>query len=110
MDIYLGGYRMSSLNRKQLKKLILKEFRMIGMSNPEVGMLGHSPYHEFDHEHGMEEDHLSPKMDHSHSSSHKGALSMEDCCKAVLCLIECCDCQITKQKIQQCCKEILSGC
>jgi len=96
---------MSQLNRKQLKKLILKEFRMIGMASPEVGMLGHSPYQD----HGKDHGHGAVKVHKSHSG-HKGALSMEDCCKAVLCLIECCDCEITRAKIQQCCDEILASC
>jgi hypothetical protein len=103
---------MSQLNRKALKKLILKEFRMMGMAPMGGGMLGDSPYSshhdhvppvhvEFDHD-----DHRG----HGMHGGHKGALSMEDCCKAVLCLIECCDCQITKQKIRQCCEDILSDC
>ena len=99
---------MSKLNRKQLKKLLLKEFKMMGMAPMSTGMIGHSPYHEFD-KYDIEEDHIQPHMSHGHGS-HKGALSMEDCCKAVLCLIECCDCESTKQKIRQCCEEILSGC
>ena len=98
---------MSQLNRKQLRKMLLKEFKMIGGMAPMSGdMIGHSPY---EGHHDLEEDHLELPMSHGHGS-HKGALSMEDCCKAVLCLIECCDCQITKQKIQQCCEDILADC
>jgi uncharacterized protein YggL (DUF469 family) len=110
MDTQLGGSRMSTLNRKQLKKLILQEFKMIGMASPDSAMLGHSPYQDMDHGHDMMPDHGFAGDDMGHHGGHKGALSMEDCCKAVLCLIECCDCEITKQKIRQCCEEILGSC
>ena len=42
---------------------------------------------------------------HSH-----GGVSKEDCCKAVMCLIECCDCPETKSLLKQCCEDILSRC
>ena len=70
-------------------------------------MLGHSPYQD-DHGH---DDHGDMTMVISGGSSgHQGAVSKEDCCKAVLCLIECCDCPKTKAKIRECCEEILSTC
>ena len=69
-----------------------------------LGMSGHSS------DHGFAEDHGFAGEDMGHLGSHKGALSMEDCCKAVLCLIECCDCESTKTKIRQCCEEILGNC
>ena len=103
---------MSQLNRNQLKKMILKEFKMLGMGS--MGTVGNSPmgmsqhgHDNYEEDYGMEEDYLAPTEDHV---GHKGALSMEDCCKAVLCLIECCDCEITKQKIRECCNEILASC
>ena len=87
--------------------MLLKEFRMIGMASPHTAMLGDSPF-------------PSPQPDHGHSSmeivapaggmSHKGGVSKEDCCKAVLCLIECCDCPETKALLQECCEDILSRC
>lgn len=101
---------MSQLNRKALKKLILKEFKMMGMAPMGGGMIGDSPYSshhdpvppvhvEFDHD------------DHRGHSAHSHAgVSKEDCCKAVLCLIECCDCPETKALIQECCEDILSRC
>lgn len=99
---------MSQLNRKALKKLILKEFRMMGMAP--MGAVGDAPLGMSSHggDHDMDEDYLTPPDDHrSHSA---GTVSKEDCCKAVLCLIECCSCPITKQKLQECCDEILASC
>ena len=101
---------MSQLNRNQLKKLILKEFKMLGMGD--MGAVGDTPLgtgmHDYSEDYGMAEDYLAPEMEHGHSST--GSVSKEDCCKAVLCLIECCSCPITKQKLQQCCDEILASC
>ena len=105
---------MSRLNRKQLKKLLLKEFKMMGMAP--MGAVGDTPLgmHGHSSDYGMDEDYLAPAEHHGmhgvDHGGHKGALSMEDCCKAVLCLIECCDCEITKQKIRECCEGILASC
>jgi hypothetical protein len=85
--------------------MILSEFKMIGMGSPHVGMLGHSPYQDMEHGHDDME-----MVVHKSKMGHKGALSKEDCCKAVLCLLECCDCPETKAKIRQCCEDILSSC
>ena len=94
---------MAKLNRNQLKRLLLKEFKMMGMA-PMGQMMHGSAYDEDDH---YDEYDAMPAHD---GGGHKGALSMEDCCKAVLCLIECCDCESTKAKIRQCCEEILGNC
>lgn len=101
---------MSKLNRKQLRKMLLKEFKMIGMANPHVGMIGHSPYQDVSYAQEMVPSHEIPGEEMGHARGHKGTVSMEDCCKAVLCLIECCDCEVTKQKIRECCDEILASC
>ena len=125
---------MSRINRKQLRNMLLKEFRMMGIAPMGGGMMGSSPFPspqpdlEYDHpEHGHRrvddigsldgdsafgvgfEAGASGVLGHSHGG-HKGSLTMEDCCKAVLCLIECCDCEITKQKIADCCHGILASC
>ena len=99
---------MSQLNRKALKKLILKEFRMMGMAP--MGAVGDAPLGMSRHgtDHGIGEDYLASAEDQGHHAG--GTVSKEDCCKAVLCLIECCSCPITKQKLQQCCDEILASC
>jgi len=117
---------MSRLNRNKLRKILLKEFKMMGMAPMGGGMLGHSPYPdlEYDHpEHGHRrvddigalggdeafgvgfEAGASGVLGHSH-----GSVSKEDCCKAVLCLIECCECPETKAILQECCEDILSRC
>ena len=96
---------MKKLNRKQTRAMLLKEFKMLKMASPHVAMMGHSPYQDMDHGHGGME-----MVAHKSASGHKGSLSMEDCCKAVLCLIECCECEDTKAKIRQCCEDILGSC
>ena len=127
---------MSQLNRKALKRLILKEFKMMGMAPMGGGMIGGSPYgcdacgqspcacdddgacdacgcspcqcdeYEDDHDHGQ----FSMTVGKSdYVGGHKGQVSREDCCKAVLCLIECCSCPETKQMLRDCCEELLAG-
>ena len=97
---------MSKLNRKQLRKMLLREFKMIGLSSPHIGMLGDSPFPKSKPKH----DHGDMEMVVHAGGGHKGAVSKEDCCKAVLCLIECCDDPETKALIQECCEDILSRC
>lgn len=117
---------MSRLNRKQIRKMLLKEFKMIGMGSPDIGMIGHSPYQK--NSHGCDACGMSPcgcdeyEDDHGQGQfsmsvgkadyvgGHKGQVSKEDCCKAVLCLIECCDCPETKSLLRECCEDILSRC
>ena len=40
---------------------------------------------------------------------HRGTVSKEDCCAAVMCLIECCSCPATRAKLAACCAEIMAG-
>lgn len=94
---------MSKLDRESLKKLILKEFKMIGMA-PQGGMM-QGPGHKSSHE--VEEDIVLPSK--SHGAPGAGSVSRESCCEAVICLIECCSCPVTKQALMECCHEILSG-
>ena len=102
---------MKRLNRRGLKKLLLKEFKMMGMTPLGGEMIGDSPFPKMDHGGGSfgdyNEDALMPMSSHGSAA---GSVSREDCCKAVLCLIECCDCEITKQKIRECCEDILASC
>ena len=105
---------MSSINRNKIRKLILKEFKMMGMADMGHGGLkpmgmSHKPMGCDDEYDDMGEDILMPQhstMSHAHN---KGSVSREDCCAAIMCLIECCACPITKQAIMECCQEILSG-
>ncbi len=95
---------MSSINRKKIRKLILKEFKMMGMAD--MGHAGMMPM-------GMSHQSPMPEMeaDHGHSamSSQKSCVSREDCCAAIMCLVECCECPVTKRIIMECCQDILAG-
>ena len=108
------------MNRKQLRNVILKEFKMMGMadlSHSGLGVmgLGKGGHHGHDatvHSHGCdayndagEGEYLDP-VDMNQHQTH-GAVSKEDCCAAVMCLIECCSCPETKARLKQCCEDIL---
>jgi hypothetical protein len=100
---------MSKLNRKQVRKMLLKEFKMMGMAPMGASMIGHSPFPSAQPDHGYD-DHHGEEMIQVQHGGHKGGVSKEDCCKAVLCLIECCDCPETKSLLRECCEDILSRC
>lgn len=128
---------MSKLNRKQLQKMILTEFKMIGMTGMQpfgkVGAFSQDIGHVGSHKHGCDACGMSPcgcdeyeddmPMDNDmdallpmHTSdatpmmgSSMGNVSREDCCAAVMCLIECCSCEITKAALMECCEDIMSG-
>ena len=91
---------MSSIDRNKIRKLILKEFKMMGMTDMGHGgmkPMGFSaPGHDVSHGHDV-------------MKSPKNCVSREDCCAAIMCLVECCECPVTKQAIMECCQEILSG-
>ena len=88
---------------------------MIGMGNP--GILGDAPL-------GMsprgcdycgkspcecdEYDHAEEAAGNEVVSGRLKTVSKEDCCTAVLCLIECCSCEETKAKLRQVCDEIMN--
>ena len=105
---------MARIDRNQLKKLILKEFKMMGMMPMDGGMIGHSPHASMEYDHpgdGHEVMHdIEISMPASGGMMSKGTVSKEDCCRAVLCLVECCDCPDTKEMLRQCCEDILSSC
>jgi len=127
------------MNRNSLRKLILKEFKMMGMADMGTGGLGvmglgkggHHGYDAMSHSHGYdamshshgcdacghspcqcdefneygEEDFMEP-VDMNQHLTH-GSVSREDCCAAVMCLIECCSCPETKARLKQCCEDLL---
>ena len=118
---------MSKLNRNKLQKLILQEFKMMGMAPMTSAGLqpmglsqkpsgcdscGSSPCgcDEYD---DMGEDTLMPMHNAATSTmpgmGMKGSVSREDCCAAVMCLVECCSCPVTKQALMECCEDIMSG-
>ena len=84
------------LDSKNLKKLILKEMRMMQMA----------PMHPIGHmkslDHDQDEAYAEPMMS-------KGSVSREDCCAAIMALVECCSCPMTKQAIMDCCNDLMSG-
>jgi len=112
----------SNINRSKIRKMILKEFKMMGMAN--MGTVGTAPMgvssHSFDG--GMHDmmgsevpgmdvefdmgDDMHTMQTHDHS---QGGVSKEDCCAAVMSLIECCACPDTKSALMQCCQDILAG-
>ena len=107
---------MSKLNRKALRKMLLKEFKMIGMGN--MGTLGSAPLGMPSRGCGacgespcgcqeVQEDYLEapPVL----GQGQQGSVSREDCCEAVKCLIECCSCPVTIQALLECCEDILAG-
>lgn len=91
-----------NLNRSKIRKMILKEFKMMGMAN--MGSAGMEPM-------GMHHGAEHTGMDHSamEMKSPKNCVSRKDCCAAIMCLVECCDCPITKRIIMECCQDIMSG-
>ena len=103
---------MSKLDRRKLQKLILQEFKMMGMAPmSSMGVMGMEKSGCGDDGH-MDEEMLMPSHSMGHSEyghSHKGSVSREDCCKAVMCLIECCACPVTKAALMECCGEIMAG-
>jgi len=89
-----------NINRSNIRKMILKEFKMMGMTN--MGHGGMNPV-------GFPDS--RPDMGHNYSmtKSTKNCVSREDCCAAIMCLVECCECPITKRIIMECCQDIMAG-
>ena len=106
---------MSEIDRNKVRKLILKEFKMMGMGNLGSGGLkvmglksgGCDDYGDVGEDALMPTHsvHTPAPMKHSH----KGSISREACCAAVMCLIECCSCPVTKQALMECCADIMAG-
>tara|TARA_Y100001973_G_scaffold106311_1_gene183409 strand:- start:2937 stop:3248 length:312 start_codon:yes stop_codon:yes gene_type:complete len=99
---------MSKINRSEIKKLILKEMRMLGMADMDMlsdpaPQRGCDSYDEDQHDAGHEAHSEMPAV---HG---KGTVSREDCCAAVLCLIECCECPATRRELERCCADLMSG-
>ena len=93
---------MSTINRDKVRKLILKEFKMMGMAD-----LGHGGMKPMGLTKHLEPEHEMTQVQVGHS--HKGSVSREDCCAAVMCVIECCSCPTTRQALIECCRDILAG-
>ena len=121
---------MSKLNRKKLQQMILKEFKMMGMqpmqSMGKIGAFAQDPHgcdacgaspcgcDEYEDDMGMDNDMDSLLPMHTSDSTPMmggsgGGVSREDCCAAVMCMIECCSCPVTKQALMECCEDIMAG-
>ena len=104
---------MAKFKRADIKKMILKEMRMIGMGEMDMlnmprrksGCGGDDDYVDDDYAEDL------PQMLPSDPSSaySKGNVSREDCCEAVRCLVECCSCPVTVAALMECCDDILAG-
>lgn len=97
---------MSKVNRDQIRKFILKEFKMMGMTD--MGHGGMKPMGMPSRQSPMPDMDVEVDMGHESASS-KSCVSREDCCAAIMCLVECCECPVTKQAILECCQSLLSG-
>ena len=106
---------MSRISRNKLQKLLLREFKMMGMapmgSVTPMQSLADDQFHVVGDDYDeIGEDALMP----AHTSSHTpmmgaGMISREDCCVAVKALIACCSCPITKAALIECCDDIMAG-
>ena len=107
---------MSKVKREDIKKMILNEMRMLGMGNMDMlnvpqrdtgcDACGMSPCQCDEYDDAPELD--APDLDGSKTSA-VATVSREDCCAAIICLIECCSCPTTRQEIERCCSELLAG-
>jgi hypothetical protein len=115
---------MSKIDRSKIRKLILKEFKMLGMQDMGTagfGVMGTNPRgcdscgmspcgcDEYQEPAGLST--MMPSGDNvsKDEKSHKSSVSKEDCCAAIMCLVECCSCPVTRQVIMECCEDLLSG-
>ena len=81
------------ITREQIAEMIKEAMHGAGMMGHGHGGMG------ADHGHGGE----------MMMSGHKGAVSREDCCAAVMCLVECCSCPTTMAALMRCCEDLMSG-
>ena len=112
------------LTKDRLRRAILQEFKMLGMGSPapmQMKSLAHSHGHDYNPS-GCDacgaspcgcdeypEGEISVHTISSPASIGKGSVSREACCEAVICMVECCACPITKQALIQCCQALMSG-
>lgn len=104
-----------SIDKQKIQKLILQEMRSM-MKKDSVSSCGdHDSVMMMDNDMDalmpMHTSHSTPMMGSNsmHSQHHMKSVSREDCCAAVMCLIECCSCPVTKSALMECCEDIMSG-
>jgi hypothetical protein len=103
------------LTKDRLRRAILQEFKMLGMGSPapmKMKSLSHCDT-------GVEPEpvelsHMDPNDAFGmgvHTAGHasEGSVSRESCCEAVMCMVECCACPVTKAALIECCQAIMSG-
>ena len=90
------------LTKDRLRRAIVQEFKMLGMGSPapmKMKSLSHCD---------AGSDHGGVEM-HSLGLASQGSVSREACCEAVMCMVECCACPVTKAALIECCQAIMSG-
>ena len=103
----------TKLTKERLRNAILQEFKMLGMGSPAPMKMKSLSHGHMDQEPvGM--DHMDPNDAFGmgvHAAGHasEGSVSRESCCQAVMCMVECCSCPITKASLIECCQAIMSG-
>jgi len=90
------------LTKDRLRRAILQEFKMLGMGSPAPMQMKSLSDCDTDVGHGGVEIHSLGMMG-------QGSVSREACCEAVMCMVECCACPITKAALIECCQAIISG-
>ena len=97
---------MAKVERSDIKRLILNEMRMLGMADMPImnTPISQRGYDEFDTAPELD----VPSVDGARSEFLQ-TVSREDCCAAIMCLVECCSCPVTRREIKRCCDEILAG-
>ena len=114
------------LTKNRLRRAILQEFKMLGMGSPapmKIQSLSHGYSHDYNPS-GCDACGSSPcgcdEYPEGEISVHsvgmpmpshmdKGSVSREACCEAVMCMVECCACPVTKAALIECCQAIMSG-
>ena len=100
----------TNIDRSKIRKMILKEFKMMGMTDMGHGGMKPMGMPSLQNpQSSMEVDMVDMSHDHSPVSSPKSCVTREDCCAAIMCLVECCECPVTKKAIMECCESLLSG-
>ena len=109
---------MKKLTKTNLRNAILKEFKMLGMGSPAPMKMQSLAHGKMDHmDYGsapIEMDHIDPNDAfgmgvHAAGHSSEGSVSRESCCEAVMCMVECCACPVTKAALIECCQALMSG-
>ena len=92
----------TKLTKEALRRAILQEFKMLGMGSPAPMKMKSLAHSDIDH----------AGMDHGGMEVHsmgQGSVSRESCCQAVMCMVDCCSCPITKAALIECCQALMSG-